>query len=317
MPPDPSRDADWAFPDSGEGIDVLLGRGACVVWANTTLFRSHPLTRVRARGDLSAVGQPAGVVELWENKRACHQACLAAAIPVPAQAVVEAGVTPAQVAAAREHAGLSLPLVVKPVRGRGSEGVRLTGSDGQAAEHVAALAAASAVDAGGKERPRFGQRFLIEEYLPGAEWTISVMPPGRYRIRGRDLDVGTPWALPPIARTGHSEGIMPYSGTMPVVVNSHADPDLAPLRDVLARCEELAALVRITAPIRVDCRRDARDGIRLFDVNLKPNMTGPGRPGRDGMRNLCGLAAEEIGWSYSDLLASMAANATALETLAR
>jgi len=57
-----------------------------------------------------------------------------------------------------------------------------------------------------------------------------------------------------------------------------------------------------------------REGIgRLFDLNMKPNMTGAGRPGRDDQDSLTMIAAREIGWSYEDLLLNMLNNANFIE----
>jgi hypothetical protein len=43
----------------------------------------------------------------------------------------------------------------------------------------------------------------------------------------------------------------------------------------------------------------------MFDLNMKPNMTGAGRPGREDQDSLSCMAAREIGWSYGDLLVNM------------
>jgi len=49
-----------------------------------------------------------------------------------------------------------------------------------------------------------------------------------------------------------------------------------------------------------------RDGVDyLFDVNMKPNLTGPGRPGRNDQDGLSTLAARGSGWTYADLLVNM------------
>lgn len=45
------------------------------------------------------------------------------------------------------------------------------------------------------------------------------------------------------------------------------------------------------------------------------NMTGPGRPGRDDQTSLVGLAAAELGWDYSRLLAAILGSARTLQEL--
>ena len=48
---------------------------------------------------------------------------------------------------------------------------------------------------------------------------------------------------------------------------------------------------------------------KLFDLNMKPNMTGPGRPGRDDQDSLVCMAAAAHGWSFQDLLCYIVHNA--------
>ena len=43
--------------------------------------------------------------------------------------------------------------------------------------------------------------------------------------------------------------------------------------------ETVAQFLKATAPIRIDCREDANGVIKAIDINMKPSMTGPGRPG--------------------------------------
>lgn len=53
----------------------------------------------------------------------------------------------------------------------------------------------------------------------------------------------------------------------------------------------------------------------LFDINMKPNITGPGRPGRDAQAALTALAAEGLGWSYRDMVRNMLRQAVRLRSL--
>lgn len=52
---------------------------------------------------------------------------------------------------------------------------------------------------------------------------------------------------------------------------------------------------------------DAEGVFRLFDLNMKPNMTGPGRPGRGDQDCLSALAARAEASTYADLLLAMLA----------
>ncbi|WP_244614437.1 hypothetical protein [Elizabethkingia argenteiflava] len=43
----------------------------------------------------------------------------------------------------------------------------------------------------------------------------------------------------------------------------------------------------------------------LFDLNMKPNMTGASRPHRQDQDSLTALAARKIGWNFDDLIINM------------
>lgn len=45
----------------------------------------------------------------------------------------------------------------------------------------------------------------------------------------------------------------------------------------------------------------------MFDLNMKPNMTGPGRPGREDQDSLTLIAGRSasINWNFTDLLINM------------
>jgi hypothetical protein len=141
--------------------------------------------------------------------------------------------------------------------------------------------------------------------LSGTEMTVTVMP-GRI---GQDGAARAPWPLPPVRRFNHEHGVAPYNGLVAVTSNSialtaaeQADPAI---RGMLDACMHAAHLVEARAPIRIDCRADADGVLRPFDLNMKPNMTGAGRPGRDDQDSLSTIAARACGWDYSELLLRM------------
>jgi len=79
---------------------------------------------------------------------------------------------------------------------------------------------------------------------------------------------------------------------------------------------KVAQFLNATAPIRIDCREGADGVIKAIDINMKPSMTGPGRPGREQMINLSAMSAGEIGWSYTEMLAAIAGNAAPIQEIA-
>ena len=113
-------------------------------------------------------------------------------------------------------------------------------------------------------------RSIVEEFLAGAEGTITVMPPSASKP---DY-----WALPTVVRYNHDDGIAPYNGIVAVTANSRvvapAEAASDPAIGLAQRqCEDVARLLKPTAPIRIDVRkRNDEPGCRfaLFDVNMKP-----------------------------------------------
>jgi hypothetical protein len=194
---------------------------------------------------------------------------------------------------------MSFPMIVKPVRGRGSQGVTLVESLGALRDAATALIAAAT----------FGDMLMVEEFLGGDEMTVTLMPPASPRPDGSR--VPTHWALPPVYRFDQRDGVAPYNGDVPVTANSIAigperlrDPAIVAMID---NCVSAAALVDARTAIRIDCRADRDGSFKLFDLNMKPNMTGPGRPGREDQDCLSAIAARAEGWSYVDLLLAMLA----------
>lgn len=282
--PNPARAFDWVFPDTADGIQQAIAAGADVLWANTVLYAEHPLASLSVK----IVGQSPAVAEAIDNKHATNARLRAAGLPVVDSFVTDSPLLPD---------GLAFPLVLKPIRGRGSQGVVLVDSPAAFARELVAL----------QQTGLYGREVLVDCYLPGQEITVALLPPdGRTRERH--------WALPPVHRFDHRHGIVPYSADVPVIRNSMAlkGPLSPELQTVLAHCERAAQLLDARAVLRIDCRADDTGQFFLFDINAKPNLTGPGRPGRENQQSLVGLAAEAIGWSYPELLRYLLAQAWAM-----
>lgn len=311
--PDPRADHDWVYPDTTEGIASAISDGATILWANTVLFEGHPLQAV-ADGSVAVVGQDATLVHLCDDKWYTNSLLRREGLPIATSALLttDAEEQPGLLSASElsnetlAAAGLGLPAVVKPVRGRGSQGVVVVHHMGGLTAAVDELVQARNDDGS----TRYGRKVILEEYLPGDEITLTVMPAGTYTIGGQVSVHEMPWALPAVTRFNHLDGVAPYNGVVAVTQNSRlipADTLTKELNTAVGHCETAAALLNIRAPIRVDCRATTSGQFRLFDVNMKPNMTGPGRPGRDDQDSLSLIAARGIGWNYPDLLLNMLA----------
>ncbi len=268
--PDPATALDWVWPDTPEGIDAALAAGATLLWANTVLFTGHPVEAAAKRAWI--VGQSPAATQAMDDKLSTNDLLRNAGLPVAT----------ARLATLETLGDPGLPIVIKPVRGRGSQGVSVTRTPEQFHTQARALI----------ESGRFGHTITLEQFLPGTEITVPVMPGGH--------------ALAPVRRFGQINDIAPYNGDVPVSANSiamteeeRANPEVIA---AIADCEGAARLLNIRAPIRIDCRADATGRYVLFDLNAKPNITGAGRPGRDAEDSLSAIGARAIGWDYTRLL---------------
>ena len=305
--PDPARDIDWVFPDTRDGIEAALLAGASVLWANTMLFNGHPLEELHDR-DVHIIGQQPAAAHEFDDKWHTNFMLASQGLPVaPAFLVFRNEVAMLSLETLAAH-GCPLPCVVKPIRGRGSEGVTKVSTLDELKAAVTALLHAT-VDVDGGTWPTFGISCMVETYLPGREITVTVMPPGTYRIDGQKHHIDRCWCLPPLARFNHRDGIAPHSGAVAVTSNSRLldATELADsrCREALEFCAQAGEVVGARAPIRVDCRADRSGRFFLFDLNMKPNMTGAGRVGREAQDSLTAIAARAIGWRYLDLLLNM------------
>lgn len=282
--PRPDAAADWVFPDTPAGIAAATLAGAATLWANTRLFPGHPLEAWLAQGRI--VGHLPAAMERGADRCACKRSLGERGLPVaPAiEAGDGSGVPIGQLDCERLAAtGLGLPVVVKPLRGAGGRGVSV-------ARDVDALRTqAGALLASG----HFGDRVILESFLPGDEIAVTVMPPGG----SADMH----WPLPPVQRLDHEGDVAPRT-SVALTPEAARSPAVAVAVDA---CVAAAVALDARAPIRVDCRADAAGTYRIFDLSFQPNLMGAGRPGREHQDNLTAIAARAVGWNYGDLLLAM------------
>jgi len=289
--PSSAHDLDWVFPDTAAGIAQAQASGAQVLWLNTILFAGHPIEAFLAQGG-RVVGQPPALVERYDDKWTTNELLRRQGLPIPPARILERPET--------LPATFAFPVVLKPIRGRGSAGVELIPDAAQLANRLQAVLAAG----------DFGDAVLVEQFLAGQEITITVMPPGRYLVDGQAQVQPHYWSLPPVRRFNHQAGIAPYNGTVAITENSAvlqgAELASPAVRQAMQQCATAAQLVEAKAPIRIDCRQQVAGGdYYLFDLNMKPSMTGAARPGRENQDSLSALAARALGWSYPELLTNM------------
>ena len=137
--PRPEIDAEWSFPDTIAGVrKAVEEKGASVLWANTTLHSRHALVELRyelAKRQVRLVGQNPLDTERfedkeWINRWLATQPGLSGSFP--ASALLKAHSRLADLP-------IQLPLVLKPVRGRGSHGVTLVRTEAEYQETLSKL----------------------------------------------------------------------------------------------------------------------------------------------------------------------------------
>lgn len=286
------NDYDWVFPDTSESIQQAIDKGANLIWLNTVLYKGHPIEAFIDKG-IPVVGQIPQNVDVFDDKPVANELLKEHHLPIPKSITITAENVN------NFKLNFPFPVVAKPVRGRGSQGVSFVSTQEELTEILKDMFASS----------DYGNVLYVEEFLSGEEITITVMPPGEYMINHRSILKENYWSLPPVRRFNHQNGIAPYNGTVAVINNSEVLNNERLKSEIMQQlcryCETAARLVHGKAPIRIDCRSDADGKYFLFDLNMKPNMTGASRPHRQDQDSLTALAARKIGWDFDALILNM------------
>lgn len=317
--PDPSRVSDWCWPDTDQSLSELVrDHDVRCIWSNTVLWTEHPITRCPSA--LYSVGQSPAQTAEYDNKFVTNSILSHNDIPIPTCLLTSNDAINTQ------HHGfsvypltsidsnflsshsLSFPVMVKPVRGRGSQGVKLVRDITELHCHANLLLS---------QPNDYGHLVMIEEYLSGQEITVTVMPPGQYE---QPINASSNYfALPAVIRDQHDNGVLPYNGVVAVTANSRAvtneEAQSISMKTVVDYCVRAADILRVLSVIRIDCRADAQGNFKLFDLNMKPNFTGCGRPGRQDADSLVAIAANKSGWSFDKLCLQLLANSHTIDEL--
>ncbi len=274
--PQQDNELDWVFPDTVTGIDQARKLAAECLWLNTVTYPGHPI-EAAIRDGIRCIGQLPEDMGRYDDKFFTNQ-------------LVEKkypGYTATQIIVDlnSNFDALDYPAVVKPIRGRGSQGVMMVSCAFECQKIVSEMLISG----------RYGERFIFEPYLTGREFTVAVLPPS-------PNDPGTWRALPVVERVNHQRGIAPYNGVVAVMANSFATTPSVELDELRERCQRVAAMLNLRGLTRIDARQDSNGQIRIFDINMKPNMTAAGRRGREDQDSLIMIAARAYGWSFVTLL---------------
>jgi len=251
--PNPMNDLDWVFPDTINGIKAALSKGAKVFWLNTVLFKAHPIEYFFNK-QIEIIGQIPEMVNKYDDKIETNKILSENNLLIPKNKVIKDIRDLDTIDKAFQY-----PIVAKPIRGRGSQGVVMAKNIRELRKKVKKI-----IDSG-----HFGDSIYIEQFLLGKEITITVMPPGKYIFDQEEINKPQYWSLAPVERFNHINGIAPYNGTIAVINNSAviSDEEIKNehIKSVIKQCEKAAKIINAKAPIRIDCRADKNNKFHLFD----------------------------------------------------
>ena len=190
--------------------------------------------------------------------------------------------------------GLRYPLIVKPSREDGSIGISSSN---------VVVDAAAARDRIGHVVARFDQPALVEEFVDGREFPVSLVGATNdpQVLPLREIDYRLPPHLPRLLtyEAKWVEGSAEYGGTFSV--SPDLDPELAAELRSIARAAYQATGLRDYG--RVDIRLHPQDGPLVIEVNPNPELL----PGTGGIAG----AALAAGLSFGDLVGLIVEQAVA------
>ncbi|PUU78789.1 hypothetical protein B9Z19DRAFT_1193069 [Tuber borchii] len=276
----PAIDTCWSYLGTQPGILAAIAAGTNMIWAITPLLADHPLITTSLPSCIKLIANPPKVVDIVDDKAFTNKLLQHHGFLTPKSWLLEGDPKRAIERLGQLVYDLPCPVILKPVRGSGSEGVQLVNGFVSMLDALANLLNIDSV-------------ILVEELLEAEEGTVTLVPDGQ----------GNFMALTIVLPFGHVSGVMPWSGHIPVAKNSRvlsAREEDSWRRAAKIECPKAAGLLKLTSATRIDiCRKDENGGkFFLFDINSKPNLTGAGRPGRENQDSLCPLAAKEFGWEY-------------------
>lgn len=283
--PDPIiNELDWVFPDTKAGIEAAINKGADTFWLNTSLYVGHPIQEYIDKG-YTIIGQDPNDVTKDDNKLDTNNFLADNGLPAVKEIVV---------AGPDDYTG-PYPAILKPIRGRGSQGVLVVHDQEEFEEELNALIATGL----------YGVHMMIEPFLPGKEVTLTVFPKGEYPSGKHE----TAWCLPPVERFAHDRGLAPVSEKEAMIHSGRVVEIDANLKKLMDDCAKAFELLKLKGIIRIDCRQDEDGNYIMFDLNMKPNMNMATRLNRENMDSLVMIGATALGWDHEALLKHIMATA--------
>ena len=245
------------------------------------------------------IGHNPLAVSLLDNKHVFKSMCVAASLPT-ARSVVIAPRPEGRNFIYSENFesvfyGFPGPFVIKPVSGRASKNVYFVESKREVKHAVE------------KVWNETNYLCLVEEYLPGREFAISIMG-SRVRQDGVFVIHDEPFAFSAVQRVFEPhEKIFTSMDEKPITDDRIQLLDLSRESGLIREMEHLArqvfALFTLSSLVRLDLRESGDGKLHLLEANPKPDLK---RPSEHAASITCrGLAQRKM--SYADLIVSILA----------
>ena len=245
------------------------------------------------------IGHNPLAVSILDNKHVFKSMCMAASLPTARSVVIDPS-SEGWNFIYSEHFesvfyGFPGPFVIKPVSGRASKNVYFVDSKREVKHAVE------------KVWNETNYLCLVEEYLPGREFAISIMG-SRVRQDGEFVIHDGPFAFSAVQRVFEPhEKIFTSMDEKPITDDRIRLLDLSRESGLIREMEHLARQVfawfTLSSLVRLDLRESGDGELHLLEANPKPDLK---RPSEHSASITCrGLAQRKM--SYADLIVSILA----------
>ena len=275
-----------------------------LVWLNSGGVQGlNPMAHAPALLEMLGVpyiGHNPLAASLLDNKHVFKSMCIAASLPTARSVVINPWVEGCKPIETDNFGsafqGFSGPFVIKPVSGRASKNVYFVDSKREVGHAVE------------KVWKQTGHLCLIEEYLPGNEFAISVMG-SRVRQDGEFVTHNEPFAFSAVQRHFEPhEKIFTSMDEKPITYDRIRLLDLSRDAELISRMEHLArqvfALFTLSSLVRLDLRESCNGELQLLEANPKPDL----KRSSEHVASITCAGLAQRGMSYADLIVSILAD---------
>ena len=291
------------LPEDRHLGDVISRSNIDLVWLNSGGVQGiNPMAHASALLEMLGVpyiGHNPLAVSILDNKHVFKSMCMAASLPTARSVVIDPS-SEGWNFIYSEHFesvfyGFPGPFVIKPVSGRASKHVYFVDSKKEVKHAVE------------KVWNETNYLCLVEEYLPGREFAISIMG-SRVRQDGEFVIHDGPFAFSAVQRVFEPhEKIFTSMDEKPITDDRIRLLDLSRESGLIREMEHLARQVfawfTLSSLVRLDLRESGDGELHLLEANPKPDLK---RPSEHSASITCrGLAQRKM--SYADLIVSILA----------